>query len=280
MHSPETLAHEIKSPFKREDKFFPNGYRNTLVSIWHVDPETDGSDDSCGWFMRSRHGNKETLKKIIKRFEYDWDTTFQMNDKDWEDEEVKSSKENNNKIHSRGLFHPNGDPNMSVSGIVLNLFFLAACEHFDSDGHSNWKKANRFMKENLFDILMFAENPIDSLNDAILQPFGKDIKREDRIEEMAKIIYGWILRKERPWYKHPKWHIHHWKVNIDVVSKFKRWAFSKCCKCGKGFSWGYSPISNSWDSDGPRWFKSEKHVYHFDCSRPSDSCCGQIDKTK
>lgn len=36
MHDPKTVAHEIR---------IKNWH---LVTIWHVDPETDGTDDSCG----------------------------------------------------------------------------------------------------------------------------------------------------------------------------------------------------------------------------------------
>ena len=70
MHDPMTVAFEIRSPIKRKNKFFPEGYRQSLVTIWHVDPEKDGTDDSCGWFMRSRHGDQATLKKIAKAYEF------------------------------------------------------------------------------------------------------------------------------------------------------------------------------------------------------------------
>lgn len=47
MHDPMTVAFEIKLPFRSEK----NKYKS-LITIWHVDPEKDGSDDSCGWFIR------------------------------------------------------------------------------------------------------------------------------------------------------------------------------------------------------------------------------------
>lgn len=56
MHGPSCVAHEIKSPFRSApSKMWPKGHRNSLVTIWHVDPECDGADDSCGWFIRGRH---------------------------------------------------------------------------------------------------------------------------------------------------------------------------------------------------------------------------------
>ena len=59
MHDPQTVAFEIRSPFRdAPSKLWPKGYRRSLVTIWHVDPERDGSDDSCGWFIRQRHLSK------------------------------------------------------------------------------------------------------------------------------------------------------------------------------------------------------------------------------
>ena len=69
----------------------------------------------------------------------------------------------------------------------------------------------------------------------------------------------------RPWWKHPRWHFWHWKIQIHAVQNFKRWLFSRCAGCGKGFKWGYAPTSTSWHGHGPRWFRGESHTYHHDC---------------
>lgn len=52
MHDPMTVAHEIRRPWPdKKSKLDPNWkYYPSLVTIWHVDPETDGTDDSCDWF--------------------------------------------------------------------------------------------------------------------------------------------------------------------------------------------------------------------------------------
>lgn len=270
MHDPMIVAHEIKSWISHKSEMFPKGYKTTLVTIWHVDPETDHTDDSCGWFMRSRHGKKEVLDKIIKRFEFDWDRQYKP-EKDEEDKDPSPER-----VYFCGYFYPEdagaGMPNMSVMAIGLNLFIIAACEHFNSDGRTNWEKARRFMRKNIFDIMLFIENPTDSLRDSIVRKWGTETKREERIQDMAGCIYGWILRETRPWWSHPRWHIHHWKIQVHFLDSFKRWAFSRCCKCGKRFSWGYSPVANSWNSEGPKWFKGETDVFHSSCDQPTNPC--------
>jgi hypothetical protein len=50
MHDPMTVAFEIKNPFSwYVSQLDGKRYYNTLFTIWHVDPEKDGTDDSCDW---------------------------------------------------------------------------------------------------------------------------------------------------------------------------------------------------------------------------------------
>ena len=48
MHDPMSVAFELKYPWKgRRSPMFPAGFRDTFLTLWHVDPERDGSDSSC-----------------------------------------------------------------------------------------------------------------------------------------------------------------------------------------------------------------------------------------
>lgn len=71
-------------------------------------------------------------------------------------------------------------------------------------------------------------------------------------------------RRPRPWYRHPRWHVHHWKVQVHFTQALKRYLFSRCSKCGGRFTWNYAPMSG-WSGGGPRWFRSEVGVYHHGC---------------
>lgn len=246
-------------------------YGCRLFTLWHVDPEKDGSDDSCGWFKRARHGDKEVLEKIIKRFEFDWDSTFTSGG-DPDDDESGPKR-----TYFTGLFRPDGDPNLSVYGITMNLFWTAAFEYFKQDRD----KAHRFLKNNLTEILLFSENPVDSLYDGITRKFEKGCgvvqdkrSREERVRNMASTIYGWILRAEQKWWQHPRWHIHHWKLVIHPIQRFKRWVFTRCMKCGKRVGWTTNVVSHQWDSEGPQWFKSEQ----VECPCCHSAMCAQLVK--
>src|SRR6185369_11968379 len=50
---------------KGRDSFWDTGYRETFITIWHKDPECDGSDDSCGWsYPRLNNWQKERLWNV------------------------------------------------------------------------------------------------------------------------------------------------------------------------------------------------------------------------
>jgi hypothetical protein len=167
MHDPMKVAHEIRYPWKKwgprrpspfRDSEFSRTYRESFITIWHVDPEKRGSDDSCDWFNKNRYR---------KAFGTDF----------------------NRRINE--LPEPSRE---------------------------------------LFSLL---EN-----------------------------IVGW----KRSWYRHPRWHFWHWELQIHPAQQLKRWLFSRCAGCGKHFAYGESPVTHSWNSTGPRWFRSESNSYHQGCA--------------
>jgi hypothetical protein len=184
MHDPMTVAFEIRYPWLSEppSKIWPKGYRRSFITIWHKDPERRGSDDSCGWFKRARHGEPETLRKLIAEFDHAWDAK-----------------------HS-GWFDAEGKPLYSPIAITLGMFRTAAWIHFDGR-----RQIDRFMNKHLYSILSFAENPVDSMHSSIVCKYGP-VPRDRRVEEAASVVYGCLLRWDRPWWQHPRWHILHWHL--------------------------------------------------------------------
>lgn len=208
--------------------------------LWHNDPcnKPGCRDDSCGWFLRASHGKPEVLAAIKSRLDFDFDRVY----KSYDDDDVGNKHKDPNavprRVYHTGLFCPNGDPNLSVYGIVLNLFQAGAWCYFHDkhrkDTRKAWKESRRFMQSNLFDILFFAENPTDSLFGGITGMFriacGEKWNRDEALDRYAACIYGWILRAERPWYRHPRWHVHHWSLNILPFWKYWWWDFRRSVK--------------------------------------------------
>jgi len=165
MHDPMTVAFEIRRPWP-ERRIWANKkwYWPNWITIWHVDPETDGSDDSCDWFG------------------------------------ARLTKQNG--------WWP---------GIVDELKMLSP-----------------------------------------------------EAQEAVKFVWWqWRDKLGRPWWRHPKWHVHHWIIQIHPLQQAKRWLFSRCTVCGKRFSWHESSgcvVSCDWGGSGPAFFKNAENIMHFACA--------------
>lgn len=67
MHDPMTVAFEIKYPWWRKNSLGGGRYHDSFITVWHVDPERDGSDDSCGWSSpKLTKAEKEKIKGVVK----------------------------------------------------------------------------------------------------------------------------------------------------------------------------------------------------------------------
>lgn len=63
-----------------------------------------------------------------------------------------------------------------------------------------------------------------------------------------------------------KWHVHHWRIQVAIEQRLRRFLFERCELCGRRYPWGYAPVSHQWDAPRSRWFKVEPHAYHHECS--------------
>lgn len=281
MHDPMTVAHEIKypwfhyKPWPKKARRDPNpfelrhrwqqmsnsekvgrsnhwseGYRNTFITIWHVDPEKDGSDDSCGYsYPKITKAQRERLRNaawpegrnphFLRCGNKEWDGTI-------------------------------ADAECLKRGLIL-LVARVLRIHLTFDEAAKMASESTHIRDvsKVGDVFCFV--PGYHTN----RPENSDKDREEHFHGILCNVARNILDHKRPWWKHPKWHFWHWKFQCHPLGTFKRWAFSRCCKCGKRFTWGYSPVTNSWNSEGPRWFRGERDCYHSDCNRPADSCVVQ-----
>ncbi len=122
----------------------------------------------------------------------------------------------------------------------------------------------RALYEALDDLFHRLGNPPYYPSDVLWGELDEDVRRHGLVPKVEQALYAWKRRSSVRW--HPRWHVHHWHIQIHPLQNFKRWAFSRCESCGGRFAWGEAPTSNSWNGTGPRWFKGERGVRHMDCA--------------
>jgi hypothetical protein len=243
MHDPMTVAFEVPRPWP--ERGFRGEWRwPSLITIWHVDPETDGSDDSCGW-SRPRL-SKDDLGRLK------WIAGSEARSP-WFLREA--AKEPSSPADAEALMR--GALLTTARLLHLKLTLVEATTLASSLIHEP--------ADNVRSRLCLL--PGYHTND----PEDGEWYRQRNSEEFFVMLGSILAHRRRRWWQHPRWHLHHWKVQVHPIQAFKRWAWSRCCKCGGRFPWGASVVSNSWHSKGPQWFQGETDIYHADCSRPESS---------
>lgn len=230
------------------DAFWDEGYRETFIQIWHVDPEKDGSDDSCGYSYVKLTKKQRNRLHNVAWCEGSTPHFLRSPTKEWQGTAMEAE------CLQRGLYLLV----CRVLRIKMSLDQISRLAAEDVHIRTCGKCGDSFC--------FLPGYHTNSEKDS----------KEDREQHFEGILCGIarnILTELRPWWKHPRWHFWHWKFQCQPLLHFKRWAFSRCCKCGKGFAWGYSPTTDSWNGTGPIWFRSEKNTYHGDCDRPTSNCC-------
>jgi len=241
MHDPMTQAFQICLWYrigKLGNK--PWRYWVPIVTVWHVDPEKDGSDDSCGWsYPRCTKEQSDRLKTLAQDEAHDpW---FQ--------------KEKGKRHHS-----PTEMETLARQAILLTARVLRVNVTLEQATLWAVEMLNCSYDNIRGDFSFLAGWHSNNPNDT-------EDSRQYHAEGLFFTCARIILRNKRRWYQHPKYHFWHWKLQMHPLQAFKRWAFSRCQKCGGRFAWGYCPVSTSWDG-GPKWFRSERYIEHSDCGNP------------
>jgi len=238
-----TWKHSMKEADRKgRDPHWQEGYRDTFITIWHVDPEKDGSDDSCGWsWPKVSKKQRERLRNAAWSEGYN-PHFLQCRERSWTGTVVEAES-------------------LYLGMVLLVARVLRLKFRFD--------ELQRYAAEAIHigsgcgkagDVFCFL--PGYHTNS---QKDSKEYRQEHFTGILCGIARG-LLDMKRPWWKHPKWHFWHWKFQCHPLQMFKRWVFSRCSTCGNRFRYGESVVTNSWHSTGPRWFVSERDVHCEKCS--------------
>ncbi len=194
MHDPATVICDIPNPFSWRKCQILGWRMGSLATIWHVDPESDGSDDSCGW----------TFPKLTK--EQKGNISFLAwceSEKPWFQAEL-----------SKNASRP------ADAECLLRGAFLAVARSIGAK--ITWDDACLWSSE-------LIHGPVDKFRSSLCHlpgwhsNFGEDRKdqRERSAESLFFCIARFILRMRRPWWKHPRWHFWHWKIQFQPVFNSK-----------------------------------------------------------
>lgn len=240
MHDPMTLAFSIKRPWPHRFKLGRSRpYWPSIVDIWHVDPERDGSDDSCGWsYVRVPERIRRELKFAAGC-----------------------------EARSPWLLRDEAKLPASVVDAERKLAHAILYVAHVCKVRCSFARAERLAGD-------LIHNQVDNLRSSLCFLPGwhsnceadRESDREDAAHRLYVTLARILLTGARPWWRHPRWHFWHWRVRVLPIQAFKRWAWSRCGKCGGRFSWGYSPVTHQWNGKGPQWFAPEPGVYHSECS--------------
>ena len=222
------------------------------IILWHVDPEVDGSDDSCGW---SGFRNNLTVS------ERDW--LRNEGEREWEFW-VRGLEKSEPEIDGPGYW-PGGMQGASPLELLYAIWQVIV---WRKDGafqrpFASWRMRRR-MRLDLPHLLEMVGCGSDNLHSLITEVWRHDERGQKAMGELFVAVARIMRGGNRPWWKHARWHVWHWKLQVRPLQDFKRWAFSRCAGCGGRFRWGYSPVTSNWNSQGPTW-RGEPHVYHHTC---------------
>jgi hypothetical protein len=240
MHDPSTVAFEIHGPRglyyrrKREKALQRNDpdwtrikHVDPIAVIWHVDPEWDGSDDSCGFsYAKLAREEREKASQVAKEMSGKLEGMFGQS--------------------STGKYFAL----KSSFEMIIGGFEVVA-----------WRIFRKQIKARHLPLVLSAAcSPTDNMQSLIKMPID-----QIDLERFFMLLARNFKTYDRRWWDSPRLHVHHWKVQLPWLQNLKRWLFSRCAGCRHRFSFGYAPVSNQRNGKGPQWFRSESGVYHHEC---------------
>lgn len=158
MHDPMTVA-----------------FRNKFMTIWHVDPETDGSDDSCGFTYPT--AGKELREKLDKQSGLEYKFFF------------------------------------SEDYATINLHHGASAYEvlYAIWAQIRWSfYRKQVTPRELAAISDSASNPNDNLRSCVYRA-KHDL---EEFQRLYRLVWRVQARVNRKWYQKPKWHVKHWRIQF------------------------------------------------------------------
>ena len=224
MHDPITQAFIIRYPWWRMQKSLLKNkgmerYHAPFITVWHLDPCKGGGDDSCGWsYPRLTKKQIERLKSAAW-----WEAKYPhflcCESKEW-------------------------DGTITEAEALYRGLILLVCRVLSI--RFSWAQVSKMAAEAIHvrtagevgDTFCFVPG-YHTNSEKDTHPW-----REDHFTGILCGVARNVLDAKRHWWQHPRWHVHHWRLQIHPWQTFKRRFIDRCSKCGGHFRRGEPAIGN------------------------------------
>ncbi len=190
--------------------------------IWHIDPERSGSgnrrDDSCRWFDRKPGEYATAVKDLLA-----------------DEGEVQALMNAfARSVHQPAGYSERGWRRMTPADCLAACLMVAMrLEHLRGwrlKSNGKWFVRDRYEKAMRIATAL-ALNETDNL------------QTSDEPESFVRSVASAMNRAYRPWWRHPKWHVHHWQINVHIWRNLKRATVEKCATCKKPLGFNAVPVN-------------------------------------
>jgi hypothetical protein len=212
MHDPMTVAFTIKYPWRKypgSTRKWESQYRAPFITIWHVDPEDDRGmcvrrrDDTCGWFTPPyTTADRASMKEL--------------SDQQYREIFSKQVAEREKKSYAYVCYVPDCYDAIFWSWRAIKWWHVNRKRQ-----RVGWMygEGRRFLTDEERDyVYSLSANPVDNL-----QMTFKSVKDESTFWDLFHCVYTAYIRHHRPWYRHPRWHVWHWRIQVHPWQDFRRW---------------------------------------------------------
>lgn len=212
MHDSKTVAFEIPNPFARRYPWandwggwwFRWAHRPALIVIWHNDPESDGSDDSCGWRGPRRKDWPQRFAKWPAK-ELSWYATGHgVRWFDHPDFPRCMLLDSDDGTKENFVFH--GVSQGDALALTIAAFRIIA-----------WQCDRKELSPKLLAKAIELGTTLDAG-----RRFDPTSNREERLSALTYLVSDY-LRATRPWWRHPRWHVWHWSIQVPPLQRLMRW---------------------------------------------------------
>lgn len=201
--------------------------------VWHIDPEKPGTgnrtDDSCGWFDRTPGAYADAVKCLTSDQTFMHDVRLILARRE---PMPYPFYEGISERHMTGLRLPAGEALALVTMIAseLELRRWWNGQNGGEGATASWWRRTFTQERSVAKLATsLALHPLDNLSHV------------DDPEKAVLLIAAALNRWFRPGWRHPRWHVHHWKINFALPRNLRR-MFQPCATCGKPLGFGYFPV--------------------------------------